>query len=150
MKDDNLKNVFRLDSIRIMKMIEICQFTLIGMILGILNAQFISRYILIDFDEDNYVTEEYPKEKGNRNPLLWFHLLIDICVITITTYYLKKIARLIPFGFGFLNKKYISGLKGESATGFSVGIGFVYLRLLVNFQSRMDLLLTSIKTTTKE
>ena len=93
MKNDTLENIFRLDSIRLMKLLEICQFTLIGMILGIVNAQLISKYVLIEFDESNYVTDEYPKEHGNCNPLLWFHLLIDICVITVTTYYLKKLAK---------------------------------------------------------
>ena len=38
---------------------------------------------------------------------------------------------------GILNKKYVSGMKNEGVIGFTVGLGFVYLRILVNFQSRL-------------
>ena len=51
----------------------------------------------------------------------------------------------LPRPFGFLNKKYVSGMKNEGVIGFTVGLGFVYLRILVNFQSRLNLLLDSIK-----
>ena len=145
MKNKKLESLLRFDEIRLLKLIEMCQFAVIGIILGSLNGMFISRYVIIPYDEKKYVTKEYPRTKGNRNPLLWFHLIIDICVITITTYYLKKIATVIPFAFGFLNKKYVSGMKNEGVIGFTVGLGFVYLRILVNFQSRLNLLLDSIK-----
>ena len=145
MKNKKLESLLRFDEIRFLKLIEMCQFAVIGIILGTLNGMFISRYIIIPYDEKKYITEKYPRKKGNRNPLLWFHLITDICVITITTYYLKKVASVLPFIFGFINKKYVSGMKNEGVVGFTVGLGFVYLRILVNFQSRLNLLLDSIK-----
>lgn len=143
MKKD-FSSILRIDKIRTMKLLEMCQFAVIGLILGSLNGLFISKYVIIKYNEDNYINEKYPRKHGNRNPLLWFHLIIDMCIITITTYFLKKLALIIPFFFGFLDKKYISGLKNEGVTGFTVGLGFVYLRVLVNFQSRLSLLLDSI------
>ena len=142
---NDFKNVLRIDKIRIMKLLEMCQFAVIGLILGSINGLFMSKFVIIPFKEENYVNKKYPRKHGNRNPLLWFHLIIDICIITVSTYYLKKISLIIPFFFGFLDKKYISGLKNEGVAGFTVGLGFVYLRVLVNFQSRLSLLLDSIK-----
>ena len=88
----------------------------------------------------------YPRLVGNLNPKLWFHLTIDICIIIITTYYLKKITNVIPFIFGFLEPKYKSALKSENLIGFTIGIGFIYLRVLDNFQSRVDLLIGKINS----
>ena len=143
--NNTLESFSRIDGIRIMKLIELSQFTIIGMILGAISGTIISTYITVPYDIENYVTEEYPKERGNRNPLLWFHLIIDMIVVATTTYYIKKLLKMIPFFFGFLNKKYISGMKGESNIGLTTGLGFIYLRVLKNFQSRLSLLLDGIK-----
>ena len=90
MVNKTLENIFRIDSIRIMKILEMCQFSIIGFGLGYLNGKFINKHILIDFKEENYINKEYPKEIGNHNPKLWLHLFFDIIVIVVTTYYLKN------------------------------------------------------------
>tara|TARA_B100001093_G_C26828291_1_gene1015010 strand:+ start:295 stop:726 length:432 start_codon:yes stop_codon:yes gene_type:complete len=141
MVNKTLENIFRIDSIRIMKILEMCQFSIIGFGLGYLNGKFINEHILIDFKEENYINKEYPKEIGNHNPKLWLHLFFDIIVIVVTTYYLKKITRLIPFIFSSFEPKYKPGLKSEGLVGFTIGLGFIYLRVLDNFINRMNILM---------
>ena len=135
---ENFKRLIRFDRIRLLKLVELCQFTVIGLIIGLFNALFINRFLLVKFDRANYVTKDHPN--GQFNPLLWLHIVMDVCVLAITTYYLKKIATVVPFAFSFLSDKYVPGMKGEGTVGFSVGIGFVYLRSLTNFQSRLEIL----------
>ena len=94
-----LQNLLKFDSIRRMKLLEMCQFCLIGFILGYLNGTFLNNHVFVEFKKENYVNKEYSRLVGNLNPKLWFHILIDISIIVITTYYLKKITNVIPFIF---------------------------------------------------
>ena len=66
--------------------------------------------------------------------------MVIFTIITVTTYYLKKLTNLIPFVFHPFDKKYIPGLKQEGIIGFTLGLGFIYLRVLTNFQQRLDLM----------
>jgi len=61
-------------------------------------------FVLPEYDETLYIQ--------NQN-LLYLHIIYDVVLFTIAGFYLKKIAKLIPFGFGFLNEKYKYGLKGD-------------------------------------
>ena len=140
----NLKDLFRFDSIRKLKILEMCQFCFIGFILGYINGNLINQYLLFDFEKGDYVNKEYPRLVGNLNPKLWIHLLWDMFIIIISTYYLKKISMIFPFILSHLNKNYKSGLKEENIVGFTIGVGFIYLRVLDNFNSRISLLLGEI------
>jgi len=139
-----IQNLINFDSIRGMKILEMCQFCLIGFILGYLNGTFLNNYVFVEFKKGNYVNKEYPKLVGNLNPKLWLHLLMDIIIIIITTYYLKKLTYVIPFIFAPLDTKYKPGLKSENLVGFTIGLGFIYLRVLDHFQNRIDLLIGKI------
>jgi len=141
---NKLEKFLTFDSIRFLKLLEMVQYAIIGLLLGFINGLFISNYILVPFKESNYVTERYNREEYNRNPKLWLHLAWDVLIITVTTYYLKKLAGIFPFIFGSINKKYIPGLKNEGTVGVTLGLGFIYLRVLKNFQKRLDLLITPL------
>ena len=136
-----LDNILRFDSIRILKLLEIFQFSLIGLILGYINGHLINKYILIEYKSSNYINKKYPRKIWNRNPILWLHLIWDAFVVVISTYYLKKISTIFPFILSNINDKYVSSLKGENMIGFTIGLGFIYMRLLDNFQSRINLLM---------
>ena len=142
---NNINNLLRFDLIRIMKILEMCQFCLVGFILGYINGTFLNNHVFYEFKKENYISKEYPHLVGNLNPKLWFHLLMDIIIIIITTYYLKKFTSLIPFMLSFIEPKYKPGLKSEGEVGFTIGLGFIYLRVLDHFQQRVNLLIGKIK-----
>jgi len=141
---EHFYRLIRFDRIRVLKLLEMSQFVVLGVIFGILNGLFISNYILIKFEKSEYINDKYDRKVWNRNPKLYLHILWDIIVITITTYYLKKIAQVIPFLFAFISDEYVPDKKGEGLTGFTIGIGFVYLRILTNFPKRLDLMIGNI------
>ena len=65
----------RLDEIRLLKLLEISQFVIIGFFLGLLSGKIITNYISFKYVESNYITKEYPEKKGgNNNPLLYLHI----------------------------------------------------------------------------
>ena len=141
-----LKRFTRVDTIRVLKILELCQFVVFGVFVGMLAAKFIHTYLSITYVETNYVTEDYPeKEGGNNNPILYLHILYDLFLVTISTYYLRKLAQLIPFIFAFTSKDYVPNLKGEGSTGLIIGLGFVYIRGLSNLQKRLDLCIGGIE-----
>jgi len=142
---NQLTRFIRFDSIRILKILELCQFVIFGVFMGMFFAKFIHTYLAVYFVEENYVTEEYPEiDGGNRNPILILHILYDLFLVAISTYYLRKLAQLVPFVFSFVNKNYIPNKKGEGTAGLIVGLGMVYMRGLSNFQKRLDLLVGDI------
>ena len=53
---EKIRNVFKLDTIRILKLLEIFQFAIIGFILGYINGTIINKYLLIEFDKKKYIT----------------------------------------------------------------------------------------------
>ena len=95
---NQLVRFFRFDSIRILKIMELCQFVIFGVFMGMVFAKFIHTYLAIPFVEEVYVTEKYPEvDGGNRNPILILHILYDLFLVAISTYYLRKMAQLLPF-----------------------------------------------------
>lgn len=144
---EQFKRFFRFDSIRVLKILELSQFVIFGVFMGMFFAKFIHNYIAIPFVEENYITKEYPKINGkNNNPLLYLHVLYDLFLVGLSTYYLRKLAQLIPFIFAPLNKNYIPNKKGEGTTGLIIGLGYVYIRGLSNLQKRLDLLIGNIES----
>lgn len=142
---NQLKRFFRFDSIRILKIFELCQFVIFGVFMGMFFAKIIHNYLAIPFVEETYVTEEYPQvDGGNNNPILYLHVLYDLFLVAVSTYYLRKLAQLVPFVFAPLNKEYVPNKKGEGTTGLIVGLGMIYMRGLSNFQKRLDLLVGDI------
>ena len=135
-----IDNFLRFDSIRILKLLEMVQCAILGIIFGYFIGIFIDEYLSVQYERSNYITNVYYREEFNRNPELWLHIVWDVILVTVSTYYLKKLTNLIPFVFQPFNKKYVPGLKQEGVIGFTIGLGFSYLRLLTNFQKRLDLM----------
>tara|TARA_B100001115_G_C15429149_1_gene201400 strand:- start:10 stop:477 length:468 start_codon:yes stop_codon:yes gene_type:complete len=142
MKTQEIDSLLRFDTIRLIKILEMIQATFIGLMVSSLFSEIINKYLMIEFKE-RYYFKDGSYFVGNKSPLLYIHLFLDIVVIVIVTYYLKKIAVIIPTPFALLDKNYISGLKNESAVAFTIGMNFVFRKKLVNFSKRLDVLLGS-------
>lgn len=136
----NLKCLFRFDLIRVLKLLEFCQYGIIGFILGYIVGGIMDMYFIVPYKLDNYVNKK-TRKSYNMNLKLWLHLFWDISVIVVATYYIKKVSDFFPFMFSFVDKRYVPGKKGEAITGFTLGLGFIYTRKLDNFIHKMNLLM---------
>ena len=128
----SLKNLFRIDSIRASKLLEIGQFTILAFILGFISGSVLNDYApVFQFDDD-------PKQSTTE---LVAEILLDVFLISVSLYYSHKILNMIkdniPFMFS-LSNKYIHCKKNECKTGVSVGFSLSYLSSMKNFGKKVD------------
>jgi hypothetical protein len=126
------KNFFRIDKIRISKLLEIGQFTVLSFILGFVGGSFLNAHVpQLQFDDD-------PKQSASE---LIAEILLDVFLIAISLYYSHKILDMvrdnIPFLFS-LDKKYIPCMKGECLRGVAVGFSLSYIASMKNFYKKVN------------
>lgn len=97
--ENKLKKLLSFDSIRIFKMIEIIQYSIIFVFLSIICSYFLNSFIFYEIDKEDY--KKLPTYK-----LLLF-LIIDIIIILIVYFYMIKIGYLVPSIGHIFNKKFI-------------------------------------------
>tara|TARA_Y100000389_G_C17000986_1_gene289484 strand:- start:8 stop:451 length:444 start_codon:yes stop_codon:yes gene_type:complete len=94
---NQLNKLLSFDSIRIFKIIEIIQYSIIFIFLSIFCSYFLNNFIFYEIDKEDY--KKIPTYK-----LLLF-LILDILIILIIYFYMKKLAYLVPsIGHIFYNK----------------------------------------------
>ena len=127
-----VSNFFRLDAIRLSKLLEIGQFTILAFILGFVSGSFLNNHVpQLQFDDD-------PKQSTTE---LVAEILLDVFLISVSLYYSHKILNMIkdniPFMFS-LSNKYIHCKKNECKTGVSFGFSLSYLSSMKNFGKKVD------------
>ena len=118
--NNNLKRLFRFDSIRLFKLLEISYYSIIAFFLTLITINI--------FENDHLFPLfliDYPEEKEIGYIKLLLNTFFDIAFIVIIIYYLRKILNCIPFLFKSFNKKYKSSLKDEMNIGITIGMGMV-------------------------
>tara|TARA_Y100000591_G_scaffold320458_1_gene333901 strand:- start:474 stop:911 length:438 start_codon:yes stop_codon:yes gene_type:complete len=138
MKTKEIDSLLRFDMIRLIKILDMIQSTFIGLLISSLLSGFINKYLMIEFKERYYFKDD-SYFVGNKSPLLYIHLFLDIVVIVIITYYLEKIAKIIPTPFSLLDSNYIQD--EDTILAFTIGMNFVLRKELTNFSKRLDVLL---------
>lgn len=122
---------FRLDAIRISKLLEIAQYAVISFWFNIVIGGFLDKL--------------FPKFNPEKNIyLICLEITVQIFVLAIFLYYSKKLLSIIPF-FLSVSKKYIPNLKNE----MSVGMASAPLALLAtqaNLISKVRFLQSEIMT----
>ena len=121
---DNLKNIFKLDAIRIQKILEILQFTIIYAIITLYIGAYIDHYLFPDY-----------KKNTDINTLIK-EVILQSIVIAICHYYIKKLGLLFPFLFKF-TKDYEPGLKNEYELGFSIGLSIIFFNTQIDFSKKI-------------
>ena len=123
---DNVERLFRFDSIRISKLLEMIQDGIIIFILAFYLGSLIDKLC--------GVTDE-----KMSNTKLWGYVILQLVINIVVIYYIRKIAEVIPFMLS-LNSGYMSNKKGEvdSASGFVSSI--ILISVQKNFQSKLGLL----------
>ena len=70
---------------------------------------------------------------------LYRDLFLQLCLIVISSYYIIKIADVIPFFFS-LSDKYIPSAHGENMKGAALAMAIIFVDVQKNFQGRIALL----------
>ena len=127
----NVERLFRFDLIRVSKLLEITQYTIITFILAFFSGVLIDKIFYIDIKTETIDTIS--------NVELVSKILLQILLIVIISYYIQKIVILIPFLFP-LTKNYIPSMKNESIIGISLAMTMIYMSIQTNFRNKLLLL----------
>ena len=123
---NNFDRLVRFDSIRIFKLLEIFYYTIISFILTYVFTTLINNDNIIP-----YVFKTYENDKESNITLIK-DIFIDLMILVIFIYYLKKLLSCIPFIFAPLNKNYKPSFKGEIYVGIGIGSSIVLYNSLYN------------------
>lgn len=132
MNNKCVERLIRFDSIRIFKLMEIVYYTILSFVITnifttIINNDNILPYVFKTYDNDE-----------TSNIMLIKDIFIDLILLVIFTYYLKKLLSCIPFILAPLNKNYKPSFKGEIYIGIGLGSSLVlYNSLYSSIESKL-------------
>ena len=138
-KESCFERLIRLDSIRLLKLLEIVYYTIISFIITAIFGNLLENKNLFP-----YAFKDYDYEKQDIKFLLK-DIIIDLIILTIFLYYLKKSLACIPFIFGGLNKKYKSSMKGEVTVGIILGTGIILYISLTSITGKLKVFNSKLK-----
>lgn len=130
-KNDCFERLIKLDSIRLFKLLEIIYYTIISFGITIIFANLLENKNLFP-----YIFKHYDYKKSEMSYLLK-DIIIDLSILTVFLYYLKKSLACLPFIFGSLNKKYIPSMKGEVTVGIILGTGIILYKSLYTITDKL-------------
>lgn len=134
-----IRRLIRFDSIRLVKLIEIIYYTLISFIMTLFITNILESDKII-----SSVFKEYDYEKVGLYELLK-DIIIDVSILSIYLYYLRKFLSCIPSLPSYLNKNYISNKKSEVSTGVFLGTGIIIYTSLPSIKNKLKELDKKIK-----
>ena len=108
------KRLIRIDSIRMLKLTEMTQYSILTFLFGFFFGELINTLSPnVDYEKISY--------KYLCGLSIWHFILISV-----STYYVFKIIYVFPFMFGFLNKKYVPNAKMEAYIGATIGLAIIF------------------------
>lgn len=120
--------VFKFDIIRILKIMEISQYSIISFLISLLIGKYIND-LFDHYDEHKYYIK------------LLYELILHVFILTVATYYIRKISLAIPFILkpliDYQKIKYIPSKKGESILGVALGISYVFMATQTNLINKI-------------
>jgi len=134
-----IDRLIRLDGIRIMKLIEMIYYTLISFIITLTFTNLIEDDNLFPFAFKEYKYSEVSAFELCKD------IIIDLSILSIYLYYLKKVLSCMPFILNSLFSKYKSNMKNETSTGIILGVGLVLYTALPTIKDKINELDTRVK-----
>lgn len=134
-----IERLTRFDNIRIIKLIEIIYYTIISFIITLIFTN-----ILEDDNLFPYAFKKYKYSEFSAFELLK-DIIIDLSILAIYLYYLKKLLSCVPSLPVLFSKKYISNKKNEVNIGIALGTGIIIYTSLSTIKDKLKELDIKIK-----
>jgi hypothetical protein len=132
MNNKCVERLIRFDSIRIFKLMEIVYYTILSFIITNIFTTIINNDNILP-----YVFKKYDNDEAS-NIVLIKDIFIDLILLALFIYYLKKMLSCIPFILAPLNKNYKPSFKGEIYIGLGLGSSLVlYNSLYSSIKSKL-------------
>jgi hypothetical protein len=127
-KRNSIESLLSVDTIRISKLLEQIQFAIIVFIIAFFVGSTTDKLFPVQKDFENISNFDLYKD-----------LLLQLSLIVISSYYITKIVKLIPFFFK-LSDQYIPSSHGESMAGAGLAMAIIFVGVQKNFQTRIAIL----------
>jgi hypothetical protein len=124
----DVERLLRFDTVRVSKLLEQTQFAIIVFVIAFFVGSMTDKLFPISTEPEKLSDWE-----------LWRDLFLQLALIAISAYYIKKVAAIIPFFFS-LSDKYVPSSKGESMAGAGLAMAIIFVGVQRNFQARLNLL----------
>lgn len=123
-----LQRLLEFDDVRAFKLLEIVQYMMLAVIVSIFAASFVDQF----FDQ-----VRPPRHTG----FVIFLLLLEVAVLGVTLYYVKKTVYLVPF-LGkplvkLMRSSYVPDRKNEDTVGITVGVALSFGHAAINLNRRI-------------
>lgn len=125
---DNLASLTRFDLVRVSKLIQQIQSTLVVFILAFFLGSLIDKL---------FPTVGDPAQISNFT--LFKDLALQLALMTIAAFYIMKFAKVVPFFFA-LSRDYIPNAHNEAAEGAALALAVIFGGIQRNLQARIGVL----------
>tara|TARA_Y100000389_G_scaffold98434_1_gene95106 strand:+ start:113 stop:514 length:402 start_codon:yes stop_codon:yes gene_type:complete len=120
----NVVRLFRHDTIRALKILEILQYAMLASLLSLGVSYVVNKYA--------------PKlDKKKSRFVILLEILAQLAVLIFLAYYITKIVEIIPFVGQGISSKYIPSKKGEAGIGVNLGLAYIYVASQVNLNDKI-------------
>lgn len=126
--EERISKVTDISAVRMQKILEISQYAVIYLFAGLLIGILLERL----FPKDD---PETVKQKSTTE--LTTLITLQVIIIAVTSFYIHKIARLVPFLFQYTDD-YIPSLKGEYAIGGGIALAITFISSQPSLITRMS------------
>ena len=123
-----VKNLMRVDPIRGLKLLEFAQYAIVATALALIVGPIINTKL--------FSTSHNEKSTA----ILLTEIFIEMGLIGIVIYYIKKIIHLVPFVFQGLYHKYIPSYHNEAMIGTAIGLGLVFNQTQLNLLDKITII----------
>jgi hypothetical protein len=124
----DVERLLRVDTVRASKLLEQIQFAVIVFIIAFFVGSMVDKLFPVPKEAEKITDFE-----------LYRDLFLQLCLITISAYYITKIAKVIPFFFS-LSDKYVPSSHGENMAGANLAMVIIFVGVQKNFQTRIGIL----------
>jgi hypothetical protein len=124
----DVERLLRVDTVRASKLLEQIQFAVIVFIIAFFVGSMTDKLFPVPKEAEKITDFE-----------LYRDLFLQLCLITISAYYITKIAKVIPFFFS-LSDKYVPSSHGENMAGAGLAMAIIFVGVQKNFQTRIGIL----------
>ena len=123
-----LKKLLVFDKIRISKLLEISQYSILSIIPTIIIGKFINNFF-----------NDYSNKITTNKTILLIGIIFNLIAYVIATFYIEKLVMIIPFYFS-LDKKYKPCLKNECKIGITTSIVLFFISTQTSLINNINLL----------
>ncbi len=123
---EKLSSIFEFSTIRLQKILHMGQIAFFGLILSITSAPILNKF-------------SFELEEKEETYIIFLKLALEMIMLVIVLYYIRKITKLVPFLFQF-TKEYNPVRKssdGESLVGNTIAMAIVYANFLTKLKDKI-------------